>query len=287
MADNSQKSRGWLPALLAILGVAFIAPTPKIDAQETLFPNGYNITVDYDISSTAITVDDTLLILRTVRNNESFALSDLYVAENLPFEFEIIYSAMQVDSLPVVYYYSGPLPNQIRPDCNSYRWLLDHPPPADSVIRSLQPGEILNVGYAVVCSQPGTYTLPFHTVCCRGDTSGIFTTADSLTIAVSPGSGIDGRPDNQLPLELDSYGYPNPFNGEVAIKVGGLPESPSWTELSIFDITGRLILKQQFRLQSGMAILHWRPENGVASGIYLYQVSVGRQSTRGRIILLK
>ena len=287
MTDNIQKSRGRLAALLAILGITFVASAPKIAAQETLFPNGYSITVDYDISSTGITVDDTLLILRTVRNNESFALNDLYVAENLPFEFEIIYSAVQVDSLPVVYYYSGPLPNQIRPHYNSYHWLIDHPPPEDSVHRVLQPNEILNVGYAVVCSQPGNYTLPFHTVCCSSDTCGIFTTADSLTIAISPGSGIDGRPDSQLPLKLDSYGYPNPFNGEVAIKVGGLPESSSWTELSIFDITGKRILKRRYHLPQGVSILHWRPGAAIASGIYLYQVSIGRQSTRGRIILLK
>ena len=271
---------------------AFILPlvlllSGRLSAQETVLPQGFNIEVEYDLSSTAITIHDTLFIGRTITNTESFALQNLYVAENLPLEFEILDWIVTVDSVPLNCDYSGPIPDQVLPTFNSYRWVIDHPPPPDSIARPLYPGETLNVGYAVVCYQPGEYTLPFHTFCCCGDTCGLFTIAGSLAISVLPGSSIDDESDEQLPRNLSSFAYPNPFNSRVAIRLEGATEPFAQFELSIFDINGKQVFQRQYGPREGRGNLYWHPDGSIASGAYFYKITGAERSTQGMIILLK
>jgi len=46
-------------------------------AQETLYPEGYNIVSNYMISSNNISTEDTLIITHTIKNNETFILHNL------------------------------------------------------------------------------------------------------------------------------------------------------------------------------------------------------------------
>ena len=68
-----------------ILPVFFFCIPGHSLGQETVYPEGHDIVVTYELSSSDLEVGDTLLVTRTVTNNESFGLTNLYLAENLPF----------------------------------------------------------------------------------------------------------------------------------------------------------------------------------------------------------
>lgn len=152
--------------------------------RETLYPSGYDITCKYELSAKYPGISDTLIITRTVSNSEPFGLSGMYLAENLPSEFVIVSSNVAIDGVPISFYYSGALPDQMIRGFDTYRWVLGfpgEPGPFDNIVET---GQVLSLQYEILFEAPGDYTLPFHTVCFYGDGSGFFTTSDTLFVFV-------------------------------------------------------------------------------------------------------
>ncbi len=152
--------------------------------QDTLYPSGYDITCDHGLSATYLGISDTLVITWTIANNEDFVLSGLYLAENLPFEFDIISSHMTIDNQPISFFYSGALPDQVISGYNTYRWVIDLPGEPEVSENTLGAGQTLSLRYGAICETPGSYIMPFHTVCFYGNGSGFFTTPDTLFVLV-------------------------------------------------------------------------------------------------------
>lgn len=101
--------------------------------------------------------------------------------------------------------------------------------------------------------------------------------------------------ENNLPLMNDFYlyeNYPNPFNLETAIRYelkNGLPQS---VKLMIYNNHGQPILTLVNRTQSpGSYRVCWDGKNArgqsVPSGIYYYQLSVGRHQIFKKMTLIK
>jgi len=153
-------------------------------AQETLYPEGYNIVSNYMISSNDISTEDTLTITRTIKNNETFTLHNLYLTDNLPQEFEITSYSLNLNGEPITNYFSGPLFNQVIPNYITYRWVIDDPNPNDELNHFVDPDDSLELTYRIICQTNGDYTLPFHTLCFYGNLTGFFTTSDSINISV-------------------------------------------------------------------------------------------------------
>jgi hypothetical protein len=270
--------------ILLILMSIFVS---DICAQESVFPVGTDINSEYTVSYIDFSVSDTLIISWSVVNNEDFDLANLYIADNIPEEFTVLSSLIQINGAPVSNYYSGPQQNQIYSGCNTYRWAIDLPIQGDSLNNVLTPGDTLYLQYAVICSTEGVYLFPFHTLCCYGDGSGIFTTADTFYVTVSPDSQIGGGSISAPRRPELSFAYPNPSNSEVIIKFAGEVHSGSTVSLKIFDSLGREIHKDDIRGTPGDNYFRWRPQKNVASGIYFYNIYYNKASYRGTITLLR
>ena len=73
-----------------------------------------------------------------------------------------------------------------------------------------------------------------------------------------------------IPREFEVITYPNPFNASVNIKLtGGEVTGKSQAQLEIFDITGKLILKEVLRCKSYI----WTPSPTLGSGIYMVRIT--------------
>ncbi len=256
-------------------------------AQETLSPAGHNIAVTYELSSVDLEIGDILMVSRTVTNNESFGLTNLYLAENLPFEFSIPTYSLGIDGAPIPHAYSGPSGGEIFPSYNSYRWVIDDPAPGDTTNRILLPGESLVLGYSVTCATVGNYALPFHTMCVYGDTSGIFTVADSLTVTFSPSSRTSEEPVMFPESWSIPRAYPNPFNSEVINDLGNLelPDDPE--RFTVYNLMGDEVFKGEYVLAANMNRIHWRPKNNVAAGVYFYRLQAEVMVITGKMTFLK
>ena len=94
-----------------------------------------------------------------------------------------------------------------------------------------------------------------------------------------------------LPGEMRLWqNYPNPFNSSTMIRFA-VPQAGQ-VELAIFNLTGqRLAVREVEALQAGVYEVHWhgRDDNGraVASGLYIYQLQVGTQTERRKLLLLR
>lgn len=125
----------------------------------------------------------------TITNNETFDLTGMYFSENLPLSLVIENSVCRIDGDSIDVLYRGPIPQQILPGYNTYRWTMDSPFDEEGVSNILHPGEHLELQYAVSeisgHTVPRGYVLPFHTACFYGDGSGFFSTADTLFIPVN------------------------------------------------------------------------------------------------------
>lgn len=256
-------------------------------AQEALYPEGHDIVVTYELSSSDLEIGDTLLVTRTVTNNESYGLTNLYLAENLPFEFSILSYSLEIDGAAIPHAHSGPLGGEVFPSCNSYRWIIDDPAPDDPANRVLMPGELLELEYAIICITVGNYALPLHTLCAYGDTSGIFTVADSLTVTFSPGSRTSEEPYVFPASSCTAPAYPNPFNREVVIDLSNLELPDVTVGLTIYDLMGSKVFDGEYVLTACRQRIHWRPEKNIASGVYFYKLETGAVVSTGKMTFLK
>ncbi len=84
--------------------------------------------------------------------------------------------------------------------------------------------------------------------------------------------------------------YPNPFNPETTIQYA-IPQ-PGKVVLRIFDINGRLLVKQTLaHNEAGIFTFHWNGQNQqgkpVASGMYFYQIQYGNKVLTKKMILIR
>lgn len=83
--------------------------------------------------------------------------------------------------------------------------------------------------------------------------------------------------------------YPNPFNPSTTILFEAVESGQA--RLEIFDLAGRQVFQQEVLAVSGTNSLHWqgRSQQGhdLSAGVYLYTVTTGQGSDRGRMILVK
>jgi uncharacterized repeat protein (TIGR01451 family) len=252
--------------------------------QEAIYPAGTDVSATYQLSDTDLEIGDTLVITRSVTNNEGYALGNLYLSDNLPFEFTILSYSLRIDADPVSHIYSGPVAGEVVPSCNSFRWAIDEPDPGDTTNHLLMPGQTLSFTAEVTCSTVGDYSLPLHTLCAYSGISGIFSVAESLAVSFTPGSGTDDiiPPDNAaLPVV-----FPNPFNSEVVID----PGAGTWSgplELTVFDLSGGVIFKEEYSVTGIDRRVRWRPGEGIASGVYFYRLQAAGLHSVGKMTFLK
>jgi hypothetical protein len=104
------------------------------------------------------------------------------------------------------------------------------------------------------------------------------------------GVGVNDEVDNEVPVPLLSFPYPNPTAGTVffSLKTASAAES----NISVHNIKGQLIKTlHQGILEKGAHSFSWDGRNSagkpVANGIYLLRVSIGKEFVSKRITVIR
>jgi len=196
----------------------------QISDGETLYPSGYNITSQYSISAARIVIGDTLVITRTITNDDIFVTSGLYFSDNLPPRFDVVEANMNINGADITFESHGPLPNLIKPKYNNYTWVIDDP--NDGAINNvLNPGDSFEFQLKLSCDSLGEYLLPLHTTVFYGSNQGLFSTSDSIQIQVVSSTGGDTIPPEFVEIcPLDT-----------TIECGVIPDPPVMTATDNYD----------------------------------------------------
>jgi len=92
-----------------------------------------------------------------------------------------------------------------------------------------------------------------------------------------------------LPVNVQSYAYPNPFNEFV--KIGYELTRSAETSVSIYNIYGSIVknISSQYN-SAGAYSVNWDGRNNsgtkVSAGIYFYTIHAGKSETSGKIVLM-
>ncbi len=265
--------------------IIFFLSVVTLNAQERLYPEGYNIDIGYTISDTSFSTSDTIRIDRTITNSTGSPLRNLYLDELLPEEFRLIGFDIGVNGNGIAYYYNRHRSYTIYPGYYLYEWLIDYPDDSDTANVALNPSQTLELSALYICTYPGSYVLPFHSACFVSDEAEFFSVAPENTIEANIYVSIEGD-QSKLPKRTDfGIAYPNPFNNAVVFKfstddlnyyISGI--------LRIFDIRGRLVHYTKFVESKS---LRWHPSENLAGGIYFYSIIAEDMITTGKIVYLK
>jgi len=276
-------------ATLALAAAAVVVIDTLGFGQETIHPSGPNLDSRYSISDTSIALGDTLTIVRTLTNNESYPLTGVYLTDNLPNVFSIIDQTVTVDGSPVAFLADGPAANPVLPGYNDYRWTIDSPESTEGLTRPLDPGEVLEVRYRAVSNDIGYFPLPLHATVMYGNATGMFAAeaSDSVRVLVSLDTNDQEEP-GPLPgsFQLVSA-FPNPFNAEVSIAYKGTGLMSKPIQLEIYNTVGQLVATQTTKATGDEGVLHWAPDLSTGSGIFLYRLTIGAATANGKLVLLK
>jgi len=271
--------------VIAMIAVASIAAV----GQEAMHPSGPNLDSRYTVSDTLLALGDTLQFERRLTNNESYALTGVYLMENLPSAFAIVDETVTIDGSPVAFRADGPTTSQAYPGYNDYRWTIDSPDVGEALNRPLNPGEQLIIRYRVVSSDIGHFALPLHATVMYGNSTGLFATegADSVRVVISLDTADPGE-DRPLPTSFQLVSaFPNPFNAEVSIAYKGTGLANKMLRLEIYNTAGRLIASQSVKASTDEGILHWAPDLASGSGVYLYRLTADGTKVGGKLVLIK
>ncbi len=152
-------------------------------SAETVHPAGTNFAAAYSLSGTSLTTNDTLVISRSFVNGESFAITGLYLSENLPPELSIVGADISLNGSPLTVADSS---ESILSGYVSHCWLIGTPGSGTD----MNPGDSLSLELKVTCATEGTYALPLHTTVGYGNGAGVFAADSAAAITVSAPADI-------------------------------------------------------------------------------------------------
>jgi len=179
-------------ALISSLLVFIAISADYCRADEIIHPANNDIQIEYALSSTNLTVGDTLIITRLLVNNSADTLGNLYWTDNLPPGMNILAYSISVNGAAISNYYSGPLKNSLYNSYNSFRWVIDLPAEEDPYNHKINLSDSVAIIYSVICPDQGSFVLPFHTACFHNGDHGSYTIGEPIAVDVSYNSGTGG-----------------------------------------------------------------------------------------------
>jgi len=274
--------------LTVILSLGLLLVSLPLFAQETLYPQGYNVLSNYHLSAGKVILAGTLTISRTIVNHGSLNLTGLYFSENLPPSFDIVDQRVTVNDIALDYSMVGPVRDHEVKGYDTYFWIIDSRGELAGIDRVINPGDSIDIAIDIKCIEVGEFILPSHSAVFYGNGTGFFSTSDSLMVEFV--ISLDVEDDTTIvpsSHSLVTTAYPNPFNSAVVIKYSGLRLKNKEVSLQIIDQLGRTIFEDQFISRKDQGQLFWRPGESVSSGIYFYKVTEGSRSSGGKVVLVK
>jgi hypothetical protein len=162
----------WIWYILLPLVLTVAADT--LAEADLFYPAGHSLSASYETSHTSMTVSDTLVLSRSLVNGESYSLTSLYFADNLPPEFSIISYTLTRNGAPIGCGFSGPNPDTVLPGYDAYQWVVDWPDTFGGLQTEIISGDSLHLEVMVTCEEAGSYSLPLHTLICCGNSGQMF-----------------------------------------------------------------------------------------------------------------
>ena len=200
-------------AIVALLGVMGIA----VQAQETVYPAGTNVTIRYSSNRTALTTADTLILTRTLVNKTSYSITGLYFSDNFASQYRVVSQVITVNGVSAAATLTGPDYGQVTSGYNNYRWIIDSPIPGENRHRTIAVGDSVSLVVKIVCSVAGTYSLPLHATVGYSNGSGLFAQANAATITFT--SATDTTP--PAPIfdlgDIETYEAFGPIKRETTV----------------------------------------------------------------------
>ena len=172
--------------------MALLLVAIALHAEETVYPDGYSIINEYAISNSAITISDTLVITRMIKNDGVFPITGLNLSENIPLEFNVISHAITLNGTDITYNY------QLMSDIviygfDTHYWIVDDPDSTAGIKNELAPGDSLVLTVQLAPDTTGVFSLPLHTTVFYGDNTGFFS-ADEVSAVTVENAVIDTIP---------------------------------------------------------------------------------------------
>jgi len=178
-----QKARlRWI--LFVFIGILLVSK--PIGAVESVFPDGYNIEIQYQIYPPDFNYGDSITITWTVHNLEHFQLRGLYFSDCIPGGLDVALPDIMLEDRHIQFEIDGPAeiefpeyPGQVF---SNYRWIIDSPADEGGISNIVGNNELLVFRYTIVNLDSTEHILPFHTTCFFGNETGYFTTAEPIII---------------------------------------------------------------------------------------------------------
>ena len=177
---------------IAIVALIVLSGGLAVQAQETVYPAGTNVTVKYGLNRTALTTADTLIVTRTLVNKTSYPITGLYFSDDFASQYRVVSQVVTVNGVSVAATLTGPDYGQVTSGFSNYRWVIDSPIPGENRHRTIAAGDSVSLVVKIVCSIAGTYSLPLHATVCFGNGSGMFAQANAATVTFA--SATDTTP---------------------------------------------------------------------------------------------
>ncbi|HDL03950.1 MAG: hypothetical protein DRP46_05005 [Candidatus Zixiibacteriota bacterium] len=151
---------------------------------DDIYPPGTNIICRYSTDRTEYTSGDTMLIIRSLVNNESFSLTGLYMSDNLPPEFTLISCNLRINGVDIDHHFTGISQGLVIGFYDTYYWVVDSPDDSLGAFNLIDPGDSLSLEILVMLPDSGLYLLPLRTTVFYGNQTGYFATDEPLSIAI-------------------------------------------------------------------------------------------------------
>ena len=180
----------------ALTVVVAVSLPVRLYSEEVLYPAGYEIISTYQLSETNLSLSDTLIIRRTIINNDVFPLNGLFFSENLPPAFYLVSYAATVngDSIPIQF--SGGVKDFVLADYIFYEWVLDKPGASDSIQNRINTGDTAALELKLICDSTGSFVLPLHAAPFYGNGIAFFSSSDPITVDVTGTNCCSGTTGN-------------------------------------------------------------------------------------------
>lgn len=275
---------------IALILFGWLCLGPSSANGEDVYPAGYSITSNYQLSDSLLALSDTLIISRSIVNSESFDLIGLYFSDNFPPAATIIDYNLEVGGAPVIPAFTDGQADVVVSGCDVHWWPIDDPQNPGGVHDTVGPGETVSLTVRLLFDSVGSYSFPLHTTVFRGDATSFFATEDTLYvrtfIVVDVEEGEDNKSLNPVRFEL-SQAYPNPFNSTVSVRYSGVSITGKSIELKITNILGQVIHEVSVRAVSDVGSLQWETPRSISSGVCFYRLECQSAAVTGKMILIK
>jgi hypothetical protein len=159
-------------------------PAAEAQAEETVYPAGHDFVCQYGVSDAVVAAHDTVLITRTLVNNDTFSIAGLYFSENIPLRFIIVSYSIRENGEEIEHFFQEERGRPVVEGYTTYYWVIDEPGAAVTAKKYIDPGEVVDLMLKLVCDSAGEYVLPLHTTAFYGGGSGYFSTGDEVTVRV-------------------------------------------------------------------------------------------------------